>query len=118
MATTHLLIPDTDSGSPAEVAHVYRAIAPEDPSNSTASARSQHRALPRPTRILIAVAQFGSEAELFGPDLRAWEELFTQPLILGGGGSWVNGRHRAALIAASGAQYVALADPRWRPHWE
>lgn len=62
--------------------------------------------------------QFGGEAELFGPDLRAWEELFTQPLILGGGGSWVNGRHRAALIAASMAQYVALADPRWRPHWE
>lgn len=41
--------------------------------------------------------QCGGEAELFCPDLRAWEDLFTQPLILGGGRSWVNGRHRAAL---------------------
>lgn len=61
--------------------------------------------------------QSGDDGGLFGPDLWAWGELLTQPLEVGSHGTWVNGRHRAALIAASGAQYVAVADPRWREDW-
>lgn len=54
----------------------------------------------------------GDDGGLFGPDLRAWDEFFTQPLVIGSGGTWVNGRHRAALIAASGARYAAVAAPQ------
>ncbi len=61
--------------------------------------------------------QCGDEGGLFGPDFRAWGELFTQPLEIGSAGTWVNGRHRAALVAESGARHVAIADPRWRPSW-
>lgn len=61
--------------------------------------------------------QCGDDGGLFGPDLRAWGELFTQPLEIGNQGTWVNGRHRAALIAASGARHVAVADPQRRPSW-
>lgn len=57
----------------------------------------------------------GDESGLFGPDSRLWEEFFTQPLTIGSEGSWVDGRHRAALIAASGAHQIVVADPRWRP---
>ncbi|MBY6385385.1 hypothetical protein HG717_15900 [Rhodococcus erythropolis] len=59
----------------------------------------------------------GDEGGLFGPDLRAWGELFTQPLEIGSERTWVNGRHRATQIAAPGARHVAVADPQWRPSW-
>ncbi|MCJ0905151.1 MAG: hypothetical protein K0Q46_3893 [Rhodococcus erythropolis] len=59
----------------------------------------------------------GEQSGLFGPDCRVWEEFFTQPLTVGSEGSWVDGRHRAALIAASGAPRVVVTDPRWRPAW-
>ena len=62
--------------------------------------------------------QSGEDGGLIGPDLRAWDELFTQPMEIGSNGTWVNGRHRAALIATSGARYIAVADPRWQPSWE
>ncbi|MFI8664339.1 hypothetical protein ACIGKR_30400 [Rhodococcus qingshengii] len=61
--------------------------------------------------------QSGDDGGLFGPDLQAWEQLFLQPLEIDSNGTWVNGRHRAALIATAGAHYVAVADPRWRPDW-
>ncbi|UUE28560.1 hypothetical protein LRQ08_32030 (plasmid) [Rhodococcus qingshengii] len=57
----------------------------------------------------------GDESGLFGPDSRAWEEFFTQPLTIGSEGSWVNGRHRAALIAASGAHEIVIAGPDGDP---
>lgn len=60
---------------------------------------------------------YGDECGLFGPDLFAWSELHSRPLDIGNGGTWVDGRHRAALIAASGAQHIAVVDPRWRPTW-
>ncbi|MCZ4546173.1 MULTISPECIES: hypothetical protein [Rhodococcus] len=60
---------------------------------------------------------YGDECGLFGPDLFAWSELHSRPLDIGSGGTWVDGRHRAALIAASGAQHIAVVDPRWRPTW-
>jgi len=59
----------------------------------------------------------GEESGLFGPDCRVWGEFFTQPLTVGSEGSWMDGRHRAALIAASGAHQVVVTDPRWRPAW-
>lgn len=56
--------------------------------------------------------QSGDDGGLFGPDLQAWEELFIQALEIGRNGTCVNGRHRGALIATSGARYVAVADLR------
>lgn len=61
----------------------------------------------------------GDEGGLFGPDLLAWIELLSRPLDVGRSGTWVNGRHRAALIAASGALHIAVADPHsWRSDWD
>lgn len=60
----------------------------------------------------------GDEAGLFGPDLFAWGEFHSRPLGVGSEGTWVDGRHRAALIAASGAAHVAVVDPQWLPAWD
>lgn len=59
----------------------------------------------------------GDEGGLFGPDLYAWSEFYLSPLGVGSEGTWVDGRHRAALIAASSAAHVVVVDSRWLPTW-
>ncbi|WP_157092551.1 hypothetical protein [Rhodococcus sp. ADH] len=52
----------------------------------------------------------GAERGLFGPDLFVWSDLYSKPLDIGSEGTWVDGGHRAALIAAAGAHHVVIAD--------
>ncbi|WP_218021671.1 hypothetical protein [Nocardia harenae] len=63
--------------------------------------------------------EHGRQLGLRGYELFAWSELFARPIeIAANGAQWVDGMHRAALMAEAGAERMAVLDPDWMPDWE